>query len=685
MKRSSFLSSAILQNLLPATTVLLVLAGYSTLAQSQAIEETAQRPLIKLLKADQIKPLCDSSLVDLRKQVVAIEKLPPAQAGDSDKVLTEWNNLQINIENLQGPMDIMSNVSPDPKVRAATEACLIDANKFSTDLLQNEKIYARFKVIAPTDPVEQKLRQDVLYNFDDTGVSLPPEKRERLKVILDKLEELSQTYERNIRDNNQKVSFTPDEMKGMPAAYMAQQKKDAKGNYLLGFDYPAYKPFMESADNSEARRRYQIAFNNHGTPANLDVLKQAMVLRHEMAGLFDLPSYADLVLRRRMAKTPQAVYKFLDDVQTAVTPLEIKEIEDLRAFKAETLKTPLADTKIERWDVEYWQQKYKQQHYQIDQEALRQYFPTNAAVPWILHVSGALYGVEFKSVKVPVWNKDVQYFDVIDTASKKRIGGVYMDLFPREGKYGHAAAWGTRGVSTIAGRTPFSVLVTNFDRKGLNSDELETLVHEFGHCLHGVLSNTKYVSQAGTNVELDFVEAPSQMYEEWARRKESLQLIAGFCKPGCPTISDDMLQRLNAVHNYGRGMRYARQLLYASYDMTIHNDQGATEDPLAVWAKMEGATPLGYVPGTEFPGQFGHLMGGYAAGYYGYMWSEVLALDMLSRYNGHLMNPEVGHLYRQDILMRGAERPAEDMVTTFLGRKPNSKAFFDEINGKRIQ
>ncbi|AIY40476.1 Thimet oligopeptidase [Collimonas arenae] len=663
---------------LPVTT------AFFTLMMNQAIAQGTQRPLIPLLKADEIPTLCSSTLDGLRKRVTMLEKLPPAHAKDSKKVLTEWNDLQIALEDLQGPVDILNNVSPDAKVRSTTEACLIETNKFATDLLQSEKLYARFKAIQPTDPIEQKLRQDILYSFDDTGVSLPPEKRARMKEILDKLGELSQEFARNIRDNNQKLTFTPAELQGMPAAYLARAKRDDKGNYLLGFEYPDYKPFMESADNSDARRRYQIAFTNHGTPKNLDILKQAMDLRHEMAGLFGLPSYADLVTRRRMVKNPQTVEKFLTEVQTAVTQLERKEIEELRVFKSETLKTPLADTKLDRWDAEYWQQKIKQARYNVDQEALRKYFPSEAAVPWILHVSGALYGVEFKRVEVPVWDPEVQYYDVIDSKSKERIAGIYLDLYPREGKYGHAAAWGTRGVSTFAHRTPISTLVTNLDRNGLNSDELETLVHEFGHVLHGVLSHTKYVAQAGTNVELDFVEAPSQMYEEWARRKESLTLLAGFCKTACPTIDDALLARLTAAHNYGRGIRYARQLLYASYDMTIHNDKADKEQPLAVWQQMEGATPLGYVPGTEFPGQFGHLMGGYAAGYYGYMWSEVLALDMLSRYNGKLMNPEVGHLYRQDILSRGAEKPAGEMVSSFLGREPNSKAFFDEISGQRL-
>ena len=640
-----------------------------------------QRPLVPLLTAEEIAPLCERSLAELRQHVAATEKLP-AHAGDAKTVFADWNRLQIAFEDVQGPMDILNNVSPDPKVRGNAETCLVALNKFGTELLQNERLYKRFKAVAPVDAVGKKLRQDLLDSFEDTGVALAPEKRARMKAILGRMEEMSQEFARNIRDNNEKLVFTADEVKGLPEAYLARAKRDDKGNYLLGFEYPDYNPFMDYADNADARRRYQLAFFNHGTPKNPPLLKEAMDLRHEMASLFDLPSYAHFVIRRRMARSPEAVYKFLGEVKVAVTELERKELEELRAYKAQTLKTALDDTKIERSDVPYWQQKLKQERYNVDQNALRKYFPTDAAFAWIMNVASTLYGVEFKRVEVPVWHKEVQYYDVYDNKSHARIGGIYLDPFPREGKYGHAAAFPIRGVSTLAQRTPIAVLVTNFDRSGLDSSELETLVHEFGHVLHSVLSSTRYVSQAGTSVENDFVEAPSQMFEEWARRKESLSLLSGFCKPACPPVDDALVLRLTAAHNYGRGVRYARQLLYASYDMSIHGEQ--TGDPVATWAKLEGATPLGYVAGTEFPGQFGHLMGGYAAGYYGYMWSEVLALDMLSRYRDHLMNPQVGHLYRATILARGSEKRGSELVRDFLGREPNSKAFFDEISGKRL-
>lgn len=667
-------------------SVSLAVAGLGSSPVALAAKEAA-RPLIAVPTAEQIAPQCESTLKQLKNQVAALEKFPLPKSGltvaASKQFLAKMDQVRITMENLQVPLDLISNVSPDAKVRSAAEPCLVKLNAYSTELLQNGKLYALVSALKTDDAIDAKFRQDLLDGFEDTGVSLPKDKQEKMKALSKKLDELAQEFSRNVRDNNEKLSFTPEEMKGLPEKYLASAKKDEKGNYLLGFDSPTYLPFMENADNAEARKRFMIAYANHGTPKNMKILKEALDLRRELASLFGFNNYADYVIRRRMAGSASAVHKFLDEVRVPVSALEKKEIEELRVFKAETLKTPLDQTRFERWDLSYWQQKIKQARYKLDKEALRKYFPTDAAIPWALDVSSQLYGVSFKQVEVPVWHKDVQYYDVLDAKSGKRIAGIYLDLFPREGKYGHAAAWPVRGVSSLIGRTPISALVTNFNREGLDDNEMETMVHEFGHVLHGVLSNTRYVSHAGTAVELDFVEAPSQMYEEWARRKESLLGIAKFCKKACPAVDDTLIKNMTAAHNFGRGIRYARQMVYASYDMQIHNEQAA--DPLDVWKKVEGATPLGYVDGTEFPGQFGHLMGGYGAGYYGYMWSEVMALDMLSAYGKKLMNPEVGMRYRNTVLGRGSEKRGAELVKDFLGRAPSSKAFFDEISGQRLQ
>jgi thimet oligopeptidase len=224
-----------------------------------------------------------------------------------------------------------------------------------------------------------------------------------------------------------------------------------------------------------------------------------------------------------------------------------------------------------------------------------------------------------------------------------------------------------------------SALVANLDRSGLNHDELEVVMHEFGHVLHQVLSRADYNSQAGTNVKVDFVEAPSQMYEEWTRRDQPLALFAKVC-PDCPRLTHDDIERMDAARRYGQGILYARQWVYATFDMALATDP---RPPLAVWKQIESATPLGYVEGTIFPASFAHIAGGYAAGYYGYMWSQVLALDMLTPFKKDMLDPRVGKRYLDTILSQGGQEEEAAMVRRFLGREPSSEAFFAEITGRR--
>jgi thimet oligopeptidase len=228
-------------------------------------------------------------------------------------------------------------------------------------------------------------------------------------------------------------------------------------------------------------------------------------------------------------------------------------------------------------------------------------------------------------------------------------------------------------------RTPITTLVTNMDRTGLTQNELETLLHEFVHALHGILSRTRYVEQSGTKVELDFVEAPSQMYEAWARRPESLQRMKRVCED-CPVLAGDLIERLDAARRLGSGLQYGRQLLYASYDMALAGPK--PRPAFQVWVEMERRSPLGRAEGTEFPGTFGHIAGGYAAGYYGYMWSEALALDMLSAFGDNVMDPKTGRRFRDSVLSRGGEVKAEQMLLDFLGRPTNREAFFREVRGE---
>jgi thimet oligopeptidase len=639
------------------------------------------RPRITLpiLDAITLTAACRQVLADARARVQELESLPlPAVTPES--VLDRWDANAALLEDVVGPVAILNNVHPDKGVRDAADACMRDIASFEVELFQNEALFARVQAVVPVTPPQAQLKKDLVEAFEDSGVALPPERRRRAREIAERMTALNQEFARHLRDNTTRLAFTTAECEGLPPACLERLPRDEDGRVLVGFDYPDFNPFMANARDESARRRLYLAYLNRGTPANLPILDEIVALRRELAGLYELPSYAHYVTRRRMAGSPDAVLRFLESVASVVEETERRDLEQLRALKAEMTGTPLEVTAIERWDVPYYSERLREKRYDIDQEALRAYFPMPQALDWVLLVCARLYGIRFERASVPVWHEEVRYYDVIDEAADALVGGLYVDLHPRDGKFTHAAAWPVRGASTRLRRTPISVLVANFDRKGLTHDEVETLFHEFGHVLHGVLSTTTYTQHAGTNVERDFVETPSQIFEEWARRIESLSLLREVC-PGCPVMDEALVARLNEARRFGRGIAYARQHLYASYDMALYGEE--PREPMDTWRRMEAATTLGHVPDTEFPGTFAHVAGGYAAGYYGYMWAEVIALDMLSAYGENLMDAGVGARFRAEILARGGEDTARVLVERFLGRPVRNDAFFAEITGRR--
>lgn len=659
--------------------------GLAMLGSAQMLRaETGQYMprFLPLFKAADIPARCEASLEQMQTGIRKFARQKIKNNADARPYLVAWDELHAVLNDFGSPMTLYSNVDPDPALRQAADDCELQISQYLTSIYQNRKLYAQFKKLNATDPVDQKFLKDILQEFEKTGVQLSTRQQKRLKEIMQQGTRLEQDFAKNIRDNPEKVELTPAELTGLPERYIAGLKKNARGNYLLGFDAPEYQPFMALAESDAARQRYQTAYTRRGTAQNLDFMKQAIQLRYAQAQLLGQQSYAHFALEDRMAKTPDAVNRFLEEVYAKVAPLEQQEVEELRRFKAERLNVPLQTVTITRWDQAYWSEKLRQARYQVDQEKLRDYFPTEAAQKWLFALSSELYGIRFKPVKVQVWQDEVEYYAVHDQASGELLGGLYLDKYPREGKYSHAAVWGVYGGSDLNQRRPVSVLVTNFNRKGLNSNELETLVHEMGHALHGILSRTRYSEQSGTSVERDFVEAPSQMYEEWARRVETLSKLADYCQPACPRVDAALAERLNQVRKYGRSLHYARQTLYAQYDMALHSQDALNADPLKLWQEMEGKTALGSVPDQQFPGQFGHLMGGYQAGYYSYMWAEVLALDMLSSFGDQLMDKQVGAHYRNTVLSQGGQKSGEQMVRDFLGREPDQQAFFKEISGQ---
>lgn len=637
----------------------------------------AERALLPILDAEQVATTSAEALDAARRMLAALETLPLDEV-TVELVLDVWDAAATVLEDAFGPISLLNSVHPGKDVRDACDVALVQESSFLTEVFQNEAFYQRVERVAPDSVAARELKKHLIEAFEDSGVSLPEEKRQRFKEISERLTELGQEFAKNIRENATRLRFTPEECRGLPQSWLDRVPRDEEGNYLVGFDYPDYVPFLMNAQDEDARRRYWTANTLRGTPRNLDVLDEIVALRKEIADLYGVASFAHYVTKRRMVENPETVTRFLDEVRSVVTEAEIRDLGELAELKGEMTGVPVEEARIQRWDVAFYRERLRERRYAIDQEALRAYFPSEPTVRWMLDISERLYGLRFERVEVPVWHEDVIYLDVTDAESGAFIGGIYLDLYPRDGKYKHAAAWPVRGVSRRTGRKPVSVLVTNFDRTGLTHDELETLLHEFGHVLHGVLSNTWYSAHAGTSVQRDFVEAPSQMYEEWASRMESLSLLAEHCS-GCPRVDESLVERLNAAKKFGAGIDYGRQLLYASFDMALSSENPGRA--IDVWARMEGETPMGHADGTEFPGTFEHIASGYAAGYYGYMWAKVIALDLVSAFGADLMSGETGRRFREVILSRGSEEPARDLVERFLGRPVASDAFFNHIRG----
>ena len=644
------------------------------------------RPLIPLLDAATIAGRCDTELARARAAKKAIESKNGAD------VFADWNRVSMQVADFGYPVYLLKNVATDQSTRDAAQTCLEKLLPFETEMAQSEPLYRRVRAVKPKDAIDRTFKQDLIEKFEDGGATLPPDKRKRAQENVDEIERLSLQFSKNVNEDPTTVVLAPADAAGMPEAWLAARKRDANGNLVLGLDTPTVVPFLQNATSEAARRKVWMAKNREGGEQNLPLLDRALKLRYELAQLHAMPDFATYTIKRRMAQTPGAVNEFLGKVQAAVDKVEARELAELRADKAKFTGTDPASPRLYRWDLAFHQERVRRERFKVDQEALRAYFPTDKSVLYTLKLAERLYGISFVERKVPVWHEDVRYFDVFEQAGRSAsgksssgrpgafVGGIYLDLYPRDGKYNHAAVFPVRPGSTLARRTPISVLVTNFNRKGLDHDELETLLHEFGHVLHGVLSKTRYADQSGTSVKRDFVEAPSQMFEEWARREEALKLFTEIC-PECPRLSSAQIHQLDASRKYGQGIQYARQREFAAYDMKLHT--GSPPPAMATWAEQEGKTRLGHVDGSIFPAGFGHLLGGYAAGYYGYMWSQVMALDMLSAFDGKLLSADVGRRYRRTILESGGQRPPLTLVESFLGRKPNSDAFYAEITGRR--
>lgn len=573
-----------------------------------------------------------------------------------------------------------------------------DLAKEAVDFVQNqylelsydEDIYKAFIVLQNKKPkligAEKKLFEDNLLSYKLMGFGLPKAKRNAVKKKLLQYGKMCSEFSKNINDYKDHILVTKEELDGASESYV-QGLPRRNGKYTVDLTYPSHGPFMENVHNEQKRKELTQKFLRKGGQKNMAVLMRMLKTRKEISSTLGFKNHAEYRLVEKMAKDPKTVFKFLNSL---IKPLRKKMAEDLAVLKdTKATLTNKKVTKLEQHDMMYLINQDKKRRHNVDNSKVKEYFPLNIVTKGMFGIYEKLFGVKFvKENKIPVVYKDVQTFSVYDVASKKTIGYFFLDLHPREGKYGHAAVFPIipgRALQDGCYQKPIVGMMCNFAKPTkstpslLSHDEVETYFHEFGHLVHGTLTKAKFGTQSGTSVQQDFAEAPSQMLENWVWDAQIINLLSGHYKNPRQKLPKDLLKKMLAAKNHMAGYFNMRQLALATFDMTLHTKPNVMSPEKLYSSIVKDLVGIDMPKNQLYPAGFGHL-NGYDAGYYGYMWSKVYASDMFTRFAKEgLLNSKTGRDYRSKVLEPGGSKKSMELVKDFLGRKPNTKAFLKEL------
>jgi thimet oligopeptidase len=524
----------------------------------------------------------------------------------------------------------------------------------------------------------------ILRDFRRSGVDKDDATRERIKALNEEITAIGTEFDRNINEDVRSVDLpSADLLEGLPKDYI-ESHPVKEGKITITTNYPDALPVFQYAKNPEVRRRLQWEFLNRGYPKNMSVLDRLLVKRNELARTLGYANYAAYVTEDKMIGSEKAAGEFIEKIAKASGPRTDKDYAVLLDRKRK--ESPFAEG-LEPWDPTYYIERVRAEQYSFSAQEVRPYFQFEKVRDGIFGITAELFGVRFKRVAgVPVWHESVEAYDVFDHG--ERIGRFYLDLHPRPGKFNHAAAFplvvGLKGV-----QLPQAALVCNFPdprtTKGpalMEPGDVVTFFHEFGHLIHDIFSGgSKWMKTSMGDIEWDFVEAPSQMLEEWARRPEALKTFAVHHKTGKP-IPEELVERMERAQAFARGLLVRRQIFFAILSLSYYNRDPKEVDTTAIAKELNARYyPVPWYDGTHFQCNFGHL-NGYSAVYYTYMWSLVIAKDLFTPFikKGSIMNPAQAGKYRRTILEPGSAKPATKMVREYLGRAPRFDAFRTWLN-----
>ncbi|KAG6901007.1 hypothetical protein C0995_002539 [Termitomyces sp. Mi166 len=631
------------------------------------------------------------------------------------------------------PLAFYQNVSPSKELRDASNEAESIVRQFGIESSMRLDVY-NAKVAAKKNldesgeweklsPEEKRLVEKSILDGTRAGLALPEKERTELTVLKKELSQACLDFSKNFNEENGVITFTEEELKGVPKDVVSgytKRTQDGEEVYDVTYKTPDIFPIFKFAENPETRRR---ALEGHESrlEINVPILSKALDLRRKIAKILGYETWADYITEEKMVKSGKNVDDFLNDLESKLRPVGIKERETLLALKKkehEDKGIPF-NGEFYIWDYRYYDRKYTEETLELDDMLVKEYFPVDVVVPAILSIYQNLLGVRFEAFQGSNWHPDVQQFAVWEKDAKDEsgfIGYCYLDLFPRASKYSHAAVWPLLpGYDLPNGKRsyPIAAMVANLAKPTpekpalMRHDDVVTFFHEMGHVFHGLLSKTKFARFHGTSVARDFVEAPSQMLENWCWEPKVLEEMSSHYETKKP-LSPELIEKIIKRH-YGLfhsryvnvGLFYLRQLFFAKFDLKVHTDQSCihqAEDYTGLWNSLREKVSLVKAI-NDCPGQgtFGHITGGYDAGYYGYTYSLVFAADMYDGYSRTAtvfkpdpLDPARGKRYREDILRPGGSREELDSLKdghlmafeqAFLGRPPNSDAFLKELFG----
>ena len=623
-----------------------------------------------------------------------------------------WDNLVAPIEEVDdrlsriwSPVSHMNSVVNSDELREAYESCLPLLSEYGTWVGQHKGLFEAYKAIKASDEfaslsqAQKKTITDALRDFELSGIGLPADEQHRYGEISKRMSELGSQFSNNVLDATMgwsKQITDVAELAGMPesalaAAKAAAEAKEQEG-YLLTLDIPSYLPVMTYCDNQALRQELYEAYvtrasdrgPNAGTWDNSEIITEQLKLRHEIARMLGFGTYSEKSLATKMAETPDQVLGFLNDLAVKAKPQGEREVEELRQFAEKEFGV----SELELWDIAYYSEKQKQHLFEISDEELRPYFPESKAVSGLFEVLRRVFGMTVTEREgVDTWHESVRFFDIFD-ANETLRGSFYLDLYAREHKRGGAWMDDCRGRRiTQAGelQTPVAYLTCNFnkpvgDKPALfTHDEVVTLFHEFGHGIHHMLTQVEAGAVSGINgVPWDAVELPSQFLENWCWEEEALAFISGHYETG-EALPKEMLEKMLAAKNFQSAMFILRQLEFGLFDFTLHTTYDPEVGARVLETLADVKSKVAVLPSLEwnrFSHSFSHIFaGGYSAGYYSYLWAEVLSSDAFSAFEEEgIFNTETGKRFLNNILeMGGSEEPME-LFKRFRGREPQIDA-----------